>query len=378
MTMRLRNNYATATYRSSKIRQLLFWGAFANFACAKCLENYSQVLNVVRSLNVPSPDAIINGEHESDNFWVSNGKMLRAAWKAIEIKERSVLPSLVDNVYTSCEDYRVVPELLAANIHRAVTNAWKSPSPAKELAVKSVLKEVALGVYSCQLLTDEGVRRIRRYLELAKVSGIPARRPNGMNRYGIVIDDESQIDGAVSITELSKFCKHLVQDFVRPIGRMLFQANVGADDDVDTFAFTIRYSASEDTELAEHCDASVYTLNVNLNTDAESAFSGSAVYFVDPETSEKQAVQFEPGMALFHLGQTRHGAQPILTNGTRENLVIWLFGNHGDVRVAPYGAADQLDFSHRWKKPTSKDCHVAQPFNTASSDSGSRTYSKEL
>lgn len=190
----------------------------------------------------------------------------------------------------------------------------------------------------------------RQYLDLAAESGIPLRRPNGMNRYGIIVDDSSAIDGAVSMSQLSAFCKHLVEDFIRPIGRLLFASNVGHGDDVDAFVFTIRYSTDGDVKLSEHSDASVYTMNVNVNALSEDQYGGSAVYFVDPVTSEKHEVQFEPGMALFHLGQAKHAALPIMEGGTRQNLVVWLFGHHGDVRIAPYDAADQMTMAQRWTK----------------------------
>ena len=48
-------------------------------------------------------------------------------------------------------------------------------------------------------------------------------------------------------------------------------------------------------------------------------------------------------------GSTQHAALPI-KEGTRHNLVIWIFGAGGDVRIAPYEKEDWLGLSERWGK----------------------------
>jgi predicted 2-oxoglutarate/Fe(II)-dependent dioxygenase YbiX len=140
------------------------------------------------------------------------------------------------------------------------------------------------------------------------------------------------------------------------VGRALFNDTVGTDDDNGYFSFTIRYNAEEDMELKEHRDASVVTLNINLNLPEES-YDGSSLYLLDEEdigsdgTGTRHFVEFEAGMLLIHRGSVRHAALPI-SSGSRQNLIIWLFGEDGRVRVAPYNEMDRLTVEQRWGKDT--------------------------
>ena len=71
-------------------------------------------------------------------------------------------------------------------------------------------------------------------------------------------------------------------------------------------------------------------------------------YFVDEfDPSVRHTVEFTPGMALIHKGSLRHAALPIRT-GRRENLIVWLFGEDGVVRVAPYAESEQMGIAERW------------------------------
>ena len=168
---------------------------------------------------------------------------------------------------------------------------------------------------------------------------------------------------------------------------MLFQDRIGCEDDLDYYAFTISYDGtttntrsiqSKDMELKEHRDASVVTLNINLNLPEEN-YGGSEVFFRGYPAADSWSssdlfasnskdeedgggtVTFSPGMAIIHLGSHRHGSLPINSahsnsnsegkqpnDGKRFNLVIWLFGTLGDVRIAPYSKDEQLTADQRW------------------------------
>ncbi len=56
---------------------------------------------------------------------------------------------------------------------------------------------------------------------------------------------------------------------------------------------------------------------------------------------------FSEGMAILHPGSIRHAALPI-NDGSRHNLIIWIFGKHGDVRVSPYHKKEQMTQKERW------------------------------
>jgi hypothetical protein len=174
-----------------------------------------------------------------------------------------------------------------------------------------------------------------------------------MNRYGLILHP-SEVEGAASLSEFERFYNDLVDEYVRPVARLLFPEYVSsAGDDAESYAFTIRYKADEDLALREHSDASLFTLNVNLNRPEE-AYEGSSVLFFDKDKGTNSSVAFEPGEALLHLGQVRHAALP-LTAGERTNLVIWLFGKDDYVRIVPYEHHEWLSREERWVKPDSKD-----------------------
>mmetsp|Transcript_26155 Transcript_26155/g.54806 ORF Transcript_26155/g.54806 Transcript_26155/m.54806 type:complete len:255 (+) Transcript_26155:309-1073(+) len=231
-----------------------------------------------------------------------------------------------------------------------------------------------------------------------------------MNRNGLLFDTASapasvstsstsvSIPGGVSgDAELQAFLEDLVRDYLRPLGRSFFPAFCGnPEDDAFFYAFTIRYEhqcgrpddgdENEegdsppycDRDLKEHSDASLYTLNLNLNLPGEE-YSGSSLYFVTleeaddsnntnatihrstkhaharnqrrPRQRRRHELTFEPGTAVLHRGMTRHGALP-LGGGKRNNLVIWLHGPDGYVRTASYPKHERLSVQERWTLPS--------------------------
>ena len=118
----------------------------------------------------------------------------------------------------------------------------------------------------------------------------------------------------------------------------------------------VRYKKGEDTDLALHGDASVVTLNVCLGRDD---FEGGRLAFrpytdwygkaapPSNRTHEQRPLEFSPGVAVIHRGQHKHEALP-LTAGERINMVVWLFGKDGVVRVAPYEQHERLGPEQRW------------------------------
>jgi hypothetical protein len=219
---------------------------------------------------------------------------------------------------------------------------------------------IAPDVYVCDhFLTSAGTALLQQFMDRAMDhSGIPRRRPNGMNRFGGVFHPSSRdtggVDGAIALQAWDVFYADLMQQYIRLLGRKFFSSYIRSDhDDAESYAFTIRYKVGEDVQLQEHTDASLYTININLNTVTEAttttttpSYDGSKVYFVtEPVVTSngtvvvprnKTTIAFAPGSAVLHRGQIRHGALP-LTHGERTNLVIWVFGEQGYVRIQPYG-----------------------------------------
>lgn len=310
-------------------------------------------LHKARALNVPIASATLNAEFEHADFWEENGDTLRSAWK-----------DFCGEIACSQNDDLSLSDVIDPNLFHAVDAMHTNTTLSNEDRVRLHFKETGPSgkgqAYQTKLLSLEGLRVVRDEMDKATSSKIPLRRPNGMNRHGFIIDEK--VDGANSLLTLTDFIQNLIDDIGRPAGRMLFADSVGGEDDIEYFAFTIRYNAEEDLELKEHRDASVVTLNINLNLPEEN-YDGSSLYLLDEDSGTREYITFEPGMMLIHRGSLRHATLPI-TEGTRYNLVVWLFGEGGSVRISPYADGERLNLEQRWERPDSKTKRVGNGNNT--------------
>lgn len=215
---------------------------------------------------------------------------------------------------------------------------------ANETALKTLFEEVLPGVWrSPQLFSKTFSQHLIAELDHIDATGLPLRRPNGMNRYGAILED---VPGG--LTSLAPAINDLIQWYLRPIAETLLPEVVGEGDAEEHFAFTIRYKRGEDVSLSEHRDASVATINLCLGREG---FEGGHLYFV-PNSSQPLArlpLEHAPGFAIIHRGALRHGAQALVA-GERVNLIVWLFGKHGDVRFADYPPAERMRQSQRWHR----------------------------
>jgi hypothetical protein len=319
----------------------------------------SSALERARALQAPIVSSTMGGESDNLNFWEQHEDLFQNAWRewaattqGIPKNDSTNLPDLAETQMTN------------ASLYQQIQDLWQYPSVEKEESLQQDFWEEPIkGVFVCQeFLSTQGIRRIRAHLEAASNSGIPTRRPNGMNRYGLVLDEETQ--GGVSYPELDAFREWLVDTYVRPLGRMFFPDYIGnQEDDESSYAFTIHYEPTEkkgDVQLNEHSDASVVTININLNLPGEEdeGYEGSSLIFVNDDdehnndTGILKELRMEPGMAVLHRGLHRHQASPI-ERGQRHQLIVWLMGRGGYVRVAPYKASEQMSVSQRWTKPPS-------------------------
>jgi hypothetical protein len=344
-------------------------------------EQYDYLIQA-RKLIPPPVASTENGDIESADWWMEHSALLQRAWIQWHQQQQRLLPPL--NVNSILIDH---------NLHRDVYQTWKEPTLKKEERIHRKWEEVLLSTTSKttttktmailnndndnmkqeqqqqqqhkvfryqNFLTPVGVQVLRDHLDsITYDSGIPTRRPNAMNRHGLLLDPT--VPGGVGGNlPIHYFLDNLVRDFVRPLGRSFFPTFCGnSEDDIKYYAFTIRYgddghdplSTTEtggDLELKEHSDASVISLNINLNLPDEE-YTGSSIYFVQDDENKKERWEFnfESGTALLHRGMTRHGSIP-LQSGQRNNLVIWLHGKDGYVRISPYEKDEQLTVSERW------------------------------
>ena len=347
-------------------------------------EQYDYYLIQARKLIPPPVESIENGDTESADWWMEHSALLQRAWTQWhqQQQQQRLLPPL--NVNSILIDH---------HLHRDVYQTWKEPTLENEERIHRKWEEVLLSTTSKttmtkttmpilnndndtikqeqeqeqhkvfryqNFLTPEGVQVLRDHLDsITYDSGIPTRRPNAMNRHGLLLDPT--VPGGVGGNlPIHNFLDILVRDFVRPLGRSFFPTFCGnSEDDIKHYAFTIRYGddghdplftteTGGDLELKEHSDASIISLNINLNLPDEE-YTGSSLYFLqdDGNKKERREFNFESGTALLHRGMTRHGSIP-LQSGQRNNLVIWLHGKDGYVRTSSYEKHEQLTVSERW------------------------------
>lgn len=299
-------------------------------------------LEQARSLELPEATVGSGGEMEHLVFWEAHGDLLREAWGEWfgSSREAKALSPLDDTT------------AIHPGVVERTRGLRREPTIGAERALREALWEEAIpGVWVCKnFLTGAGIAALREHLEAAEAAGIPTRRPNGMNKHGLVLDHETE--GGVTYPPLDAFVERLADGYVRPLGRMFFPefAGKGTLDDASTYAFTIRYAANNNTKavgdlsLPEHSDASVFTMNLNLNLPG-SGYEGSSLAFADAPGTP---LVMEPGMAVLHRGMHRHRALPI-SGGERHQLIVWLFGPHGYVRFAPYDdLGDRMGVEERW------------------------------
>jgi hypothetical protein len=291
-------------------------------------------LQLARNLDLPTREEMLHRAPSVQRFWDNNRELLSAAWKEWEQKEQvKLLPP--------------TNTLLDDNLRNAVERAWKDPD--QESKVKELLHQVSPGVYQFQLFDPNRLEALRNYLEAVASAEIPLRPPYGiaLNRFGAMLDSRSE--GFLATPGFQTFYREILDNFMRPIARLLFPEILGYDS--QTFGFSIQYQEGVDTSLRLHTDASAVTLNVNLNLPGEE-FTGSEVDFYNPVTGGKNRLSFKPGTAMIHRGSIPHAAQPI-TSGSRTNLVFWLYGDRGEIphhRVMP----DEFDVHQRWTVPEAK------------------------
>lgn len=175
---------------------------------------------------------------------------------------------------------------------------------------QDVLTEHVPGVYSFPLFKDEFCDTLLEEIFNFYDTGLPARRPNSMNNYGIILSDIG----------LEPFIDKL-QELLQPLGAGFFPGPGNSWD--GHHCFIVRYREGEDLGLDMHTDDSDVTFNICLGLD----FAGAGLQFCGTVgTAEHRKHNFtyahKKGHCIVHLGRQRHGADDI-TSGERLNLILW-------------------------------------------------------
>jgi len=219
----------------------------------------------------------------------------------------------------------VRPEWLADEVlRRRLESGAGGTGPLKA----DVCTEVSPGVFTFDLFTPVFCDQLLAEMERFEASDLPRRRPNTMNKGGLVVNEAGWL-GLVN---------DLLARIVAPLARECFPEEAfsrkGAGLDCH-HSFVVQYKArglgsggggglESDEGLDMHHDSSEVTLNVCLG---RGDFSYAGLVFCGhsgrPDVRHHQYSHAQPkGQAVLHLGRHRHGAGKI-TRGERVNLIVW-------------------------------------------------------
>ena len=308
----------------------------------------TSALERARQLQLPTREEMLRRDGKVYDFWNHNEDTLERAWEEWNQHDQKAL-----------DLPKIDSSIINPKLRQAVEAAWKNPTPENEAAIKELWEEVAPGVYAIQFFDLEELHKLRQWFDTTAEAGIPTRPPYGivLNRKGMMIDPRSV--GYLAAPDFQTFYKLLVDEYVRPLGRLFFPEHIRETDDSESFAFSIQYQgeAGGDKSIRHHTDASTVTFNLNL--DSTKTWTGSSLVFIDRERGNHE-VTWSPGYAVMHLGKSMHAAYPI-QSGTRSNWVIWTFaegGGGGYGRMNPlasdggcYPEEYQMSAEERWTKP---------------------------
>jgi len=165
-------------------------------------------------------------------------------------------------------------------------------------------------VYSFPLFSESFCNMLLEEIMNFYKSGLPARRPNSMNNYGIILSEIG----------LGPFVDSL-QKLLQPLGELLWPGPGSAWD--SHHCFIVRYREGEDLGLDMHTDDSEVTFNVCLGLD----FTGAGLQFcgmrgAPDHRKHRHTYCHSVGRCVVHLGLHRHGADDI-SSGERLNLILW-------------------------------------------------------
>lgn len=285
-------------------------------------------LATARYLRTEMPNALVKryGDVEGAEWWERHAGLFEEARREWGM--------------ACAEIYSLAPTVSTALVGKAaIANSnWLQPElkraimDGSPMALRTVLHKVCqdsagYAVYQLNLFTHEFCDTLLAELDHLEASGIPLRRPNGMNRFGAIL---SQLGFQDSLLE--PIMKHVLA----PFARELWPEWVDSGDCAETYGFVVRYKIGEDLDLAEHADTS----NVTLNACLGRAFEGGDIYFKgvrftdSADDKKEERVAHKKGAALLHLGGHFHGVDKI-TSGERCNLVLWATSEQGCVRIRP-------------------------------------------
>jgi hypothetical protein len=249
---------------------------------------------------------------------------------------------------------------------------------------RSLVTEVGPGIYAFDLFSPEFCDYLIDEVDSFESSKLPCRRPNTMNKLGLVVNDIG----------LEPIMTAIVERLIAPMCKVLYGPSEEIVSALDHHhSFVVRYRRTDTPSggdndgsrgLDMHHDASEATLNVCLGRDN---FTSGGLRFCghygDANHRATQLVHSHTmGRAILHLGRHRHGADNI-ASGERINLIVWARNSayrgaaaFGHVKMKGVeketGIPDRLclsrsndqDYEEKMKQFNARDTHEAKKTKT--------------
>lgn len=231
----------------------------------------------------------------------------RFAWAEISVAERyeklQMFPPLFSPPWP---EQWFAPEFLDL-----VEAAQEHPN-ATYLVESGLLTEEIEGVFSFPMFSSDFCDMFLQELDNFYATKLPARRPNSMNNYGIIVNEIGMKDAISAVQRI----------YIWPLASVLYPAE--GSEFHNHHSFMVRYKAQEDAGLDMHTDDSDVTLNVCLGREGFEAagLTFCGVMGTGAHRHLRHRYRHRIGRAVIHLGQVRHGADDI-QGGERNNLIIW-------------------------------------------------------
>jgi len=357
---------------------------FGEIVSAEICQESSSPLICARSLasHIPQPLTTIDGEYENSEWWDTNEQLFNEARKQYgpknlllyqfneEFEKTYIEPSLyaiINSLYSDMEMIKQFPTFSSSILKEKE----------KIILDQHLYLTTVDDVYKLKIFNEKFCIDMINELKHWEISGIPMRRPNGMNRYGAILSE----------INMDMIWKQIINKYIRPLSQMIFHKDAIDDDFTDHYGFIVNYKLNEDLSLATHADASTITLNLCLSP--KSSFQGGGLTFGDIRFQSNHKVKDQSnniteniiksennhnnnnnnnnnnknelhsnivhqnndcgsGSVLLHRGQHLHSANQLI-QGERANLIVWCYNDNGVVRVSPYEVNEQSTLLTRWK-----------------------------
>lgn len=188
--------------------------------------------------------------------------------------------------------------------------------------LQRLVTKVGPGIYAFELFTQAFCDLFVNEIDSFEASGLPCRRPNTMNKLGLVVNDIG----------FEPLMTDLLECLIAPMCQALYSDEIHTSSLDHHHSFVVRYRNNstfkqEDGNkgLDMHHDASEATLNVCLGRDP---FPGGGLRFCGRYGDQNHRLNsvvhsHTKGWAVLHLGRHRHGADDIEGGQERMNLIVW-------------------------------------------------------